>query len=142
MKFNTGYNFDGDVISFQTGLKCEDESLTLQSHAEDADINTIVRRFGVTGQLPSGVAAPTYGDFEGIFDYQSAMNAIRAADESFMEMPADVRARFANDPAQFVDFCSNPDNIEELRKMGLALPVKVPAEPVKSEVNNEPNATT
>ena len=47
------YNYDMSAVSDETGLCCEDESLAIQSAKEDADINTIVRRFGLTGELPS-----------------------------------------------------------------------------------------
>jgi len=119
------YGYDGDAVSAETGLLCLDESLTLQSEKDESDINTIVKRFGLTGELPEGVRPPTYGDFTQVFDFQSAQNALVAARESFMEMPADVRYRFKNDPQEFVDFCSNPDNLDEMRKLGLAVPAKV-----------------
>jgi len=113
------YNYDMDKVSEETGLLCLDESKTKQAFAEECDINTIVRRFNLTGQLPDNVRAPMYGDFEQVFDFHSAMNAVAAAGEAFDMMPADVRARFANDPAAFVDFCSNPDNRAEAIKLGL-----------------------
>lgn len=104
--------------------------MTQQQFAEDADINTIVRRFGITGQLPQGVRLPTYGDFTGVNDYRSALEALEAAKASFMAMPADVRAEFDNDPALFVEFCSDPANLPALRELGLAVPEKAsPAAP-------------
>jgi phage internal scaffolding protein len=118
------YGYDSDWVSEVNGLECLDESLTVQSDATDADINTIVKRFGITGQLPTNVRAPMYGDFTEVFDFRSAQDAIIAARESFMEMPADVRSRFANDPALFGDFCSDPKNLDEMRKLGLAIPEK------------------
>lgn len=119
------YNYDVAAVSDETGLKCEDESLTLQSQAQEADINVIVKRFNVTGVLPSGIRMPTYGDFTGVADYREALDAVNAAERSFMELPAAVRKRFDNDPAAFVDFCSDPANLEEARKLGLAVPEKV-----------------
>lgn len=113
------FNYDRNVASDASGLKCEDESLTKQSFAEDADINVIVRRFGLTGQLPQGIVAPTYADFEGVYDFQSAMNVLREAEEAFAAMPAGIRSRFGNDPAQFVSFCDDPANREEAKKLGL-----------------------
>lgn len=118
----TPYNYDVDSVSQATGLACEDPTRTQQQFADEADINTIVERFNLTGQLPSDVRAPQYADFEGVFDFQSAMNAIRSAEESFMAMPAQVRARFVNDPQRFVEFCSDPANLDEARKLGLAMP--------------------
>ena len=65
---------------------------------------------------------PQYVDFEGVFDYQTAMNTIRAADENFMRLDAKVRARFNNSPQEFLEFFANPDNTEEAIRLGLALP--------------------
>lgn len=120
------YNYDADAVSNETGLECKDPSRTRQSDAAEADINTIVRNFGLTGQLPQGVRIPEYGDFDVVSDYRSAVEAIRNADASFMAMPADVRFKFSNDPQQFLEFCANPENLEEMRKLGLAVPAAVP----------------
>ncbi len=139
--FRTGYNYDRDAASVESGLECLDESLTVQSEAEDADINTIVRRFGLTGMLPQNVRVPLASDFIEALDFKDAMNAVRAAEESFATMPADVRSRFGNDPAQFYDFCvAEKDgvlaNLEEMRALGLAVPERVPpvVEPVSVRV--------
>lgn len=125
----TDGNYDAAAASDESGLKCEDVSRTRQSDAEAADINKIVRDFGVTGQLPQGVRVPTYGDFDGVSDYREALEAIRSAEASFMAMPANVRDRFDNDPGAFVAFCSDPANLDEMRKLGLAVPAKVPDSP-------------
>lgn len=117
-------NYDVDAESFDSGLACEDESRTIQSQAEDADINVIVRRFGITGVVPQNLAPPTYADFEGIFDFQTAQNALIKARDAFMQLPGDVRKRFGNDPGEFVMFCSDESNLEEMRKLGLAVPKK------------------
>lgn len=119
MKLYAPGNYDAEALSLDTGLECNDPSLAQQHMRDETDINEIVRRFGLTGELPEAVRRPTYGDFTGVFDYQSALNAVRAADEAFAEMPADVRARFGNDAAAFVEFCSDPSNAEEFKKLGL-----------------------
>lgn len=116
------YNYDVDAASDEAGLRCDDVTLTVQDQRDECDINTIVRRFGLTGQLPVDVRSPQYGDFVGITDYHSAMNAIALANESFDLMPAEVRARFGNDPAAFVDFCSDPSNFVEMKSLGLLIP--------------------
>jgi len=129
MIFRNGYNYDVDQASLESGLECKDPSLTSQSSADEADINTLVRRFGLTGTMPQGLKVPEYGDFDVVMDFQSAQNAVLAAQKSFMAMPADVRARFVNDPQVFLEFCANPENADELVKMGLAIkkdPVIVP----------------
>lgn len=115
------FNYDTDEVSQMSGLMCEDESLAQQHQKEEADINTIVRRFGLTGQLPENVRIPQYGDFTGITDYQTALNAVKQAQDSFMELPWELRKRFNNDPEQFVDFCLDPENADEAVKLGLAV---------------------
>lgn len=115
----SAFNYDMDKASDEAGLKCQDPTLAIQSGAEEADINTIVRRFGLTGQLPSNVRQPEYGDFTGINNYHEAMNAIIQAEESFEAMPAEVRARFHNDPGEFVDFVADEANRAEAEKLGL-----------------------
>lgn len=129
MKLKKAYD-DFGPASVETGLACLDASLAVQSMAEETDINTIVKRFGLTGQLPSDVRVPTFGDFTEVTDFQTAMNAVLDAEKSFMAMPAEVRKRFGNDPQEFVMFCSDEKNVDEMRKLGLAVP-KV--EPVKDE---------
>lgn len=126
------FNYDADAASLECGLTCLDPSMTKQSFADEVDINTIVRRFNLTGQLPENVRMPTYTDFEDVFDFKSAMDAVAAAGEAFDEMPAEVRARFHNSPAEFVDFCSDVANRPEAEKLGLVLPaskVVAPAPP-------------
>lgn len=121
------YNYDTASASSESGLVCDDPSLAQQNFKDECDINVIVRRFGVTGQLPSNVRMPSYGDFTGVTDYQSALNSVLAARDSFMSLPAEVRSRFSNDPALFVDFCSDPANRDEALKLGL---IDAPAKPV------------
>jgi len=114
------FNYNTNEAGDESGLKCEDKSLALQSQAEDADINVILRRFGVTGQMPASARTLTFQDFDGIFDFRTALEAVKAGEEAFMRLPAEVRGRFQNDPQSFVVFCSDPANLPELRKMGLA----------------------
>lgn len=122
----TPYNYDTMEASDASGLFCEDDSLAQQHARDESDINTIVKRFGLTGELPNGVRAPTYGDFADVTDYHTAINAVIAAKESFMQLPADVRTRFNNDPGAFVDFVSDDSNRAEAEKLGLVLPQAVP----------------
>lgn len=130
------YNYDMDDVSRETGLACDDDSLAVQSALEESDINTIVRRFGLTGELPGDVAMPQSGDYSGVGDFHSAMNVVRQAQEEFLRVPADIRARFLNDPQRFTDFFNDPDNQEEAIKLGLATrkPVPVPPEPMLVKV--------
>jgi phage internal scaffolding protein len=127
MFVRSAYNYDTDLASYESGLDCVEPSVTQQSFKEECDINTILRRFNVTGQLPVSPIDPQYGDFSGVTDYQSALNAVMAAQAGFDDLPAVVRQRFANDPAAFVDFCLDESNREEMIKLGLIIEKAVEA---------------
>jgi len=119
------YNYDMDLASDQSGLKCLDDSLTQQQFKDESDINTIVDRFMKSGVLPTSASMPQFIDYEGVFDFQSAMNAVRSADENFMRMDARVRARFNNSPQEFLEFFADPANTSEAIRLGLAIPQAV-----------------
>lgn len=102
------------------GLSCSDPSLAIQSQKAEADINRIVRDFGVTGRAPAAVRLPQYGDFDQVDDFQSALAAVEQAEASFMSLPSKVRHHFNHDPQAFLEFCSKEDSLPQLREWGLA----------------------
>lgn len=118
-------------------------SLTRQSEAESADINVIMKRYEQTGILPEMMKQnPEYGDFSDMGTYQEALNIVAFANSQFMALDAHVRARFSNDPAQFLDFCSNPENGPELVKMGLAVERQAPeATPTPAKTSPKAKST-
>jgi len=126
--------YDVDKASDDTGFKCLDASLTQQSMKDEADINVLVKRFNIGYSMPQGLRAPVFQDFVGIFDFQDAMNAVNTARDAFMALEPDVRARFGNDPQQFVEFASDAANADELVRLGLADPRVAPPEPVPIKV--------
>lgn len=127
--FKTPFNHDTELESVATGYLEEMQTKTQQHQADEADINTIVKRFNITGQLPLIELPPTIADFSEVFDFQSAMNTLAAAKASFAQLPADVRAVFHNDPHAFVSYTDaaiEAGDLDQLRKWGLAVPA--PAE--------------
>ena len=84
----SAYMFDANAVSNETGVDCGEDTPTQQSFKDECDINVMLAKFSVTGQLPDNVRVPQYIDFEETFDFQSSMNVIRAAQESFAAMPA------------------------------------------------------
>lgn len=128
----SAYNYDRDAASVESGLACKGERRAKQEFKDECDINVLLRRFNITGQLPVGVRMPTYGDFDVVNDFHSAANSIAMAREAFDMMPADVRRRFNNDPGDFVDFCSDSKNRDEAVKLGL-VPPAVKEAPAKQD---------
>lgn len=145
MHIRAQYNYDAMEASNDSGLLCSDKSLTQQHQKEESDINTIVRKFGLTGELPMGVVMPQYGDFTSVSDYKTALNAVMAAQAAFMRLPADVRYRFQNDPQLFVEFCSDPANKKEAEALGLIEKKAEPKEgvpPTEVKPNTVPAGAT
>lgn len=138
MFLRTAYNYDMNLASDLEGLFCEDPSLAIQSAEEESNINTIVRRFGLTGQLPADVSMPQSGDFLDIPDFHTAMNIVRKTQEEFLRVPAETRARFGNDPQAFMSFVEDDANYEEARRMGLLKPIEAPLAPLSVRVVTDP----
>lgn len=111
------YDFVGR--SDAAGLRCPEPSLCVQSDAIDADINVIVERYGITQSMPGAVRLPEFADYEGIFDFQTAMHAVIEGQREFDALPAKLRARFNHDPQEFLEFVSTPGNEDEMRVLGL-----------------------
>lgn len=97
-----------------------------QSFKNECDINLILGKYA-KGQVIDHLAKwqGSYG-FAPALTFQEAMNAVRRAEEMFGDLDSAIRKRFSNDPAEFLAFAQNPENIEEMRKLGLA-PSRAPA---------------
>lgn len=128
VKVRSARNYDRRAASKAAALYCADKSLAVQSQREAADINVIVKRFGVTGELPVSQRVPLILDIDEVIDYRTCMDYLLRARNSFDSLPARVRERFANDPGAFVTWAEDPANLEELRELGMA-PKKAPEAP-------------
>ncbi len=109
-------------------LICPEESRTRQSEAAACNINNIMARYEKTGVLPLQGREGFFADVSEMGDYRQAMDQVERGQQAFMLLPAGVRARFANDAAQFLDFVSDPANRDEMREMGLLEPLEEPVE--------------
>lgn len=122
-------------------------SLTQQQFKDEADINYIVSMYDSTGVMPTyhgdgQPAQPMFGDFAELPDNaQDVYNQMLAAKSNFDNLPLEVRKRFNYDPAAFLAFVDDPNNIDELVAMGLAVKTQHGPEPIidtKEPVNNTP----
>jgi phage internal scaffolding protein len=126
----TMYNYDTDAASNESGLACEEPTLAQQHFKDECDINTILEKFSITGILPEAPLSPRYGDFSGISDYHTAMNRVLAVKDEFESLPAQIRARFNNDPTELIEFLNDDNNRPEAEELGLV--EKVAAEVVEA----------
>nr|QJB19123.1 MAG: internal scaffolding protein [Microvirus sp.] len=98
-------------------------SLTQQEFAAECDVNTIMARYVSTGTIPVYAdRQPFYVDNIGMPTFQEMQNTLISASEAFMALPANVRKEFDNDPAKFVDFCSDEKNVDKLREWNMLSP--------------------
>lgn len=112
---------------------------TKQEFAEECDLNVLMKRYEKTGVPPSFKAVPPrYVDAADMPDFQTCLQVVADAERQFMALPARVRSEFENDPAKFVEFASDPANLDQMRKWGLAEPAPVPPEPVEVKVVGDP----
>lgn len=134
--FKTNYSSKTDVT-----VDCSVEpSLTKQEFKDECDINTIMAKYQFSGQIPNlNERSPQYIDTTG-HDYQLAMNTVSEANSLFQELPSSLRNRFDNDPAQFLDFCSDDKNRDEMHELGLLKPVEEWIVPAESILNSAPSS--
>lgn len=92
-----------------------------QEFKDDADINSIMRKFQKTGTidhsaqyaLEYGIATP--------HTLHEAMNIVTRAESMFAELPSSLRKKFEHSAAKFLDFVQDEANYEEARELGLQL---------------------
>lgn len=122
MKWREQWDEEGDAIArSESDITPKGESLTQQSHAADADLNTIVARFGITdGTIPPQALDPRYfAETDDTLDLRKSLEMARDAQARFEALPVAIRKQFGYDPAELYDFVSNPANAEEAVKLGL-----------------------
>lgn len=98
----------------------DDPGLTEQCHRDECDINRIMANYAKTGQVPVYTSkVPQYSDFTQVVDYQTALNLVMDAQDSFYELPAEVRSEYENDPAKFLQALDDPAQKEKLIDLGV-----------------------
>lgn len=113
------------------------ESLAKQEFKEQVDIHNIIRKYKATGQITHLNRTPAKYGYATGRDFAEAMNIVVTAQESFQAMPAELRARFNNDPGAFLDFVDDPDNADKLADLGL---ITTPAQPLPEASKEAPKA--
>lgn len=105
--------------SRRVAISLPTESRVEQAHTNAVDINSIVRKYRATGYLPDPVLHAVYGDFSGDNDFHTIQSKLSRAREQFLQLPADIRTLFKNDPALLIDFVNDPNNQKASEEMGL-----------------------
>lgn len=119
VKFFTRFN-SAPAVS----LKFEEQSMTDQSFAEDADINQCLKKYGSVenynaAQALAGVSKQGVFADVSAMDFEKAQALVNDANAEFAQLPSDIRDYFNNNPSILLEFLANPDNKAEAIRLGL-----------------------
>lgn len=116
----------------------DDPGLTHQSFKAECDIRNIMSQYKRTGLISHMTSSQAqYGDFSEVPDYQSALNIVIQAQNVFDSLPALLRKRFGNDPAQYLAFVEDVNNRDEMIKLGMIDKVAEQPNSIKTEAPAE-----
>ena len=103
--------------------------MTKQEFVAECDINNIIKQYSATSQLKhisARAAQGQYMDLPDDLDFQTSLEIVRQAQEAFATLPSSTRARFENDPQNFLAFLSDPANQDEAIRLGFATDTRPP----------------
>jgi phage internal scaffolding protein len=114
--FRTPYDGKHKRVQFETS----GPSLTQQDFADECDIHNIIKAYAKNGTIDHlNTGEALYSDFSSVTDLKDMMLKVKDANDAFMQVPSHIRKNFQNDPTVFYDFVNNPDNLNELKELGL-----------------------
>lgn len=103
---------------------------------KECDVNEILKKYKKTGMLTHTAKTQLqYMDHTQLPDLHTAMIQLTTAQQTFDALPAELRKRFANSPAEMYEFLANPDNNEEAVKLGLK--VRIEPGPIDKSAGNK-----
>lgn len=108
----------------------------IQSFKESCDIKTILARFAAGDESALNRKLPYFGDFSQMpTSLAGYLQLLADAENTFAQLPADIRSNFNNSPSEFFAAIGSPDFDQ---RMGLG--VHAPVEPSVEEpiVKEEP----
>ena len=87
------------------GTVNEEDSLTLQSEYPQTTIDYYLKRYSATGLLgdPNRAQQGQYLDVSEVGDFQAMQEKVMAVRNAFMELPAEERRNYQDDPALWLE---------------------------------------
>lgn len=131
-KYRDQYDDEADAIArAESDVTPTGKTLTQQSFKDDADINVIMKRFGITdGAVPVPQPAEFYdrptSDFGEGVSLREVLDVQRAAANHFNALPAQIRKKFDNKPQKMHDWIHDEANHEEAVRLGLLIKKPTP----------------
>jgi hypothetical protein len=115
--------WDGDGLqksfSDATALDFSQEpSIVNQSDKDATDLNRIIARYkGEIAELPHKEGI--YADVSSIGDFREVRERLRHFNDYFSDLPAQVREKFNNDPANLAESLNDPNQLDLLSELGI-----------------------
>jgi len=98
-------NFAGIGRARADALPGNPKGRTKQHMKDECDINRILTRFRITGQISHlAQGLPVYTDVSELTDFRDSIHRVQAATEFFGKLNSTTRYAFDNDPVAFLDF--------------------------------------
>ncbi|WNK13335.1 MAG: internal scaffolding protein [Microvirus sp.] len=111
---------DAAARSKASGIDCSLDGRTKQGQTDDGNINVIMANYGRTGVFANiNPREPTYGDYSDSMDLQAAIQLVKDAEASFMELPAAVRELAENNPVRMLEMLADEGATAALVAAGL-----------------------
>lgn len=140
------YNEAGEIIpAVRVSIDCQkaiddgEQVRVEQSHKDNVDINNIVKRNAGNMELITKVSQLSNFTYDDVTtnNFEEMMNQMIRAKDTFIQVPSEIRKRFGNDPAAFMDFVHNNENKQQLIDWGLANAPPDDPQPVEVVVINQ-----
>lgn len=104
----------------QRDLDPEHPGQTVQSQKDECDINKIMSRFALGGEINHiNKAQAHYGDFSNALSFSDAYTAVANAEQAFAELPAHIRDLFGNDAEAFLYKLEDPEFVKKLEDLNV-----------------------
>ncbi len=111
----------------------DDESLTVQSDEQNANVNEILRKFkavGIVDHLNRGEAM--FPDISEFTDFADAMRIAKEAEREFDTLPSKIREIFHHDVAEWLDAAHDQEKRDALVAAGI---IEAPVEEISPAVD-------
>nr|DAW05798.1 MAG TPA: Scaffold protein [Microviridae sp.] len=123
------------------GFSSDQPSKVQEQFADACQTDTIIRKYNMMGVNPFIAQGKSqYLDTTQIPEFFVAQNAQVKVKEYFEGLPADIRLEFNNDPMQFAEVVSDPQNADYLREIGVLEPLHAEKEGEKQPASSGDNS--
>lgn len=91
-------------------------TMTKQEFKDDCDPTKILQKYQRTGIIEhANQYEPVFGD-QSSMTYHEAKELTANSESMFQDLPSSVRKEFNHDVGAYLDYISNPDNVESAKK--------------------------